>query len=255
MTSVKAMLTLKAGLLSVVIVALLSGCAYMRRGEDPGAPYAARQVWAVAPLLNESGTTRVDTARIADHLTQQLENVRGIDAVAVNRVLAAMESLEMRGVTSTSQARALRQALGVDGIVVGTVTAYDPYDPPKLGLSIELYLGERGPTAPSVDVRGLTRAATDQTQQPQPIDPDKPASVISAYFDAADPAVHERLIDYAEDRGNATGDAEQWQRYRISMDLYTEFVSHVVSERLLKAERQRLYRVPPTGQRVNDPAP
>ena len=249
MTSAKAMLTLLG------VALLLFGCQMnSRRGDaDLEAPYAKRQVWAVAPLANESGRLQVNGARVADHLTRQLEQADGLDVVAVNRVLAAMESLDMSAVRKPADAVKLRQALGVDALVVGTVTAYDPYDPPKLGLAVELYTGRDRPRA-RLDIRELTRAGTDQTVQPPPaVDPTKPVSVVSGFYDAADPDVRRKLKRYGSQRGaeapaegdllqriRGEEDPENWRLYRLSMDLYTEFVSHVVSERLLAAERSRL---------------
>ncbi|MFW6058753.1 MAG: hypothetical protein ACODAQ_01140 [Phycisphaeraceae bacterium] len=223
--------------------AMLSGCQLWQRdrAEPLRAPYGERQVWAVAPLGNESGTRWVDGARIADHITQQLENADGLDTVAVNRVLAAMESLEMDAVTSPDDAAALRRTLDVDGLVVGTVTAYDPYDPPKLGLAVELYTGPRHPRIAAPDVRELQQAATDESVQLPPLELDRPISLASGYFDAADADVRRRLKRYAGDRGREGVGEERWRLYRISMDLYTEFVSYEVSRRLLEAERQRLH--------------
>ncbi len=232
-------------LLSVSLLAL-PGCGTW--GHDDSsltAPYGERQVWAVAPLANESGTLQVDGARVADHLTQQLERAKGLDVVAVNRVLAAMESLGMAEVTSPDQAMKLRRTLGVDALLVGTVTAYDPYDPPKLGLAVELYTGPRRPCA-SLEIRELTHAATDTSAQPPAVDPLKPVSVVSGFYDAADPNVRQLMEQYAKERGSEAHAEENWRLYRISMDLYTEFVAYVVSDRLLAAERQRLQPVPAT---------
>lgn len=264
MTSAKVMLTqfaclmFRAALGLTVIGGPMAGCELWQRDKGPDplrAPYAERQVWAVAPLGNESGTRWVDGARLADHFVQQLQNAEGLDAVAVNRVLAAMESLEMETVASPDDAAALRETLDVDGLIVGTVTAYDPYDPPKLGLAVELYVGPRQPRLAAPDVRELQRAPSDRWVQPPPLDLKRPVSVVSTHLDAADPGVRQQLEHYASQRGREGVGEERWRLYRISMDLYTEFVSYEVSRRLLDAELQRLQPPPVAQDEDGDIAP
>lgn len=236
--------------LLTAIALLAGGCAlFGPRGADPlHSPYPTRRVWAVAPLRNESGSVQANGWSIADHLARHLENATNLDVLPVNRVLGAMEALSIVEITSAAQARQLLQSLSVDGLVVGTVTAYDPYDPPKLGLTIELYVDKRVEYLDAINVRRLTRAATDVGSLPNPPGLRQPVSTISAVFDAADPVVRSKLRRYAVNRGQMA-DSESWRLYRISMDLYSDFVSYVMSWRLLRAETQRV--TPATTQ----PAP
>ena len=248
MTSAKVMLSV-ATLMGCLV---MSGCSLFQGDKAPPleAPYADTQTWAVAPLRNESGSQQVDVLRVADHLTRQFEEAQGLSAVPVNRVIAAMESLELPELTNPEEAALLRETLGVDALVVGTVTAYDPYDPPELGLALELYTGPQIPRA-RIEIRKLTAAPTDETAQPREVDPGQPVTIVSGHYDAGVPRVRERLQDYGHERGaEASGDGG-WRRYRLSMDLYTEFVSYVAGERLLDAERQRLQ--PPATSTLSAP--
>lgn len=228
----------------LALVVGTAGCHY--RGAKPerlSAPYGDRQVWAVAPLRNESGSLHADGLKIADRLAQRLETVMGLDILPVNRVLAAMQSLQMQSVTSTEDAIRLRGVLGADGLVVGTVTAYDPYDPPKLGLTIELYVDPKRDSFRATDVRKLVRAATDEMSLPaMPHRPSQPVSVVSGFYDASDPAVRQKLHRYAAQHTGQDEDdpAQGWRLYQIDMDLYTEFVTYLVSQRLLRVEQERL---------------
>lgn len=229
----------------VALVVLTTGCHY--RGVKPAqrlsAPYGDRQVWAVAPLRNESGSLNANGLKAADQLAQRLETVMGLDTLPVNRVLAAMQSLEMSSVQSAEDVSKLRQVLGVDAMVIGSITAYDPYDPPKLGLTIELYFDPRRPSAHATDLRKLVRAPTgDQAVPDETFRPGPPVSVVSGFYDAADPGVHAQLVSYAEERDNVDkdGPARAWRLYQINMDLYTEFVTYLVSRQLLRVEQDRL---------------
>jgi len=238
MTSKQVMLAL--------IALLIGGCALIPKdqGTDPLiGPYSQRRVWAVVPLRNESGSLYADGAALADHLARHLEGASNIDVVPVNRTLAAMGALQMRtGPTSRAQVMQLLQDLDVDGMVVGTISAYEPYDPPKLGLSLELYVHPRVfRQLEEFHVRQLSRSATDEMSVPKGAGRiGQPVASVSAFLDAGDPVVRHKLERYAYDRGSSNEDVEAPVLYRISMDLYREFVAYVMSWRLLEAESQRL---------------
>lgn len=231
----------------LALVVCTAGCQYRgaKKPQNLSAPYGDRQVWAVAPLRNESGSLHADGLKTADQLAQRLETVMGLDVLPVNRVLAAMQSLEMREIATTEDAIQLRGVLGTDGLVVGTITSYDPYDPPKLGLAIELYIDPFRESLQSTDVRKLVRAATDEMSLPthHPNRPSQPVSVVSGFYDAADPLVHKKLMSYASRHGGDEDDQvpkRDRRLYQIDMGLYTEFVTYLVSQQLLRVEEQRL---------------
>lgn len=229
--------------LMLIATALLSsGCSLLGiGGADPlQSPYPTRRVWAIAPLRNESGSVQANGLILADHLARQLENASNLDVLAVNRVLAAMESLRMSQVNTPDQAKQLLRTLGADGLVVGTITAYDPYDPPKLGLAVELYLNDQIDQLDSLDVRQLAQRSTDPAAPATPQGSRfQPVSTVSTVMDAAAPEVRRRLQRYASNRGQKSS-AQSWNLYRINIDLFSEFVSYVVSWRLLQAEKTRL---------------
>ncbi|MCC7192095.1 MAG: hypothetical protein IT444_04860 [Phycisphaeraceae bacterium] len=248
-------MTSKQVMLTLAVIYLTACAALPRRGADPlVAPYGERRVWAVAPLRNESGSLSVDTAALADHLARHLENAENLDVLPVNRVLAAMDAMRMAEIITPADALKVLNVLQCDGLIVGTVTSYDPYDPPKLGMAIELFTSQRFEERHITDVRAISSAATDTGPLPA-IRQKQPVTVISAYFDAADPDVRRKIARYATDR-RVTRDPdfvfqkneEQPERmYRISMDLYSEFVSYVMSWRLLHAETIRLAPPPTTA--------
>ncbi len=228
----------------VFLAALVVGCsAPPRRAAELRGPYVDRQLFAVVPLRNESGSAYADGVRLADRLNEQLTLTAQIDTVPVNRVLAAMDRLGLSEVTTKSQALALRQTLGVDGLLVGSITTYDPYDPPKLGINVELYLNPRHESA-AFDIRKLSRAATDHGFRLEGYTAhDQPVTALSTFFDAAHPSVQDRMAYYARHRGTDYGQTSADARlYRISTDLYTDFVAYEVCARLMHAETRRIIR-------------
>lgn len=201
-------------------------------------------LWAVVPPNNESGVSIVREDRIGDAIVGAVQGVRGVRCLPINRTLAMMESMGIRHVTTETEAISLANALGVDGIVVGSVTAYDPYDPPTLGLAMALYaragaLSHR--TNVDLDPHALSMAFTDFGRFDGARFNGTPFSVVSEHLDARDHGVLLELRRYAEGRSDRTS-ALGWRVYTASMELYTKFVAHHTVGRLIDEEWLRLTR-------------
>jgi len=129
------------------------GTEYIRR-----LPREGRAIWAVAPAINLSGQREVDPLLQADLVYEQVQQVRGLTVVPVNRVAEVFAGLEIDQVQSAEQAALVCDLLGCDALLVPTVTAYDPYDPPKLGASLHLFRKSGTYARPAnVDPRELAR--------------------------------------------------------------------------------------------------
>ncbi|MBC7782772.1 MAG: hypothetical protein H7144_02950, partial [Burkholderiales bacterium] len=102
-------------------------------------PGAERRVWAVAPVINLSGQRGVDPLLQADILYQQMQTIEGLTVIPVDRVAQAYVSLQIEQVQTPEQAIAVAELLGCQGLVVATVTQFDPYNPPKFAGSIQLF--------------------------------------------------------------------------------------------------------------------
>lgn len=242
-----------------VLGALLTGCAKAPELVAPEvlvSPYdtaGADVLWAVVPLANESGTSTVDPLAVSDQLVAKITEVEGLAGVPMNRTLAAMRSLGMNAVRSGADARRLAETLGADGIIVGTITAYDPYNPPKIGLALALFAREPSATgvstSESVEPRKLQRAYSEGGPVPGGPIGERPAVVVSEELEGANHAVQMSVKRYAEGRHSPTS-ALGWKRYLASMDLYTEFASYWTVKRLLDEERMRLAK--PAGEVVSN---
>src|SRR5690606_15144290 len=90
------------------------GCA-----TDPGdlrpphvlvAPYDATDgnvLWAVAPLVNESGTTDANSMAVSGAGVALITETRGLPAVPLNRTIGAIRALGRTPVANVADARAL----------------------------------------------------------------------------------------------------------------------------------------------------
>ena len=189
---------------------LLAACAHREGVLTPPqrtvAPYAtgADVLWAVVPLRNESGTTDPDIAVISDKLVAALEEVEGVRAVPLNRTLQAMHALGLeQGPKTPGDARKLAQAMGVDGVLVGSLTAWDPYTP-TLGLALGLFArpgAMREETGEPLNPRDLTASGTGHQPAPDRFS-ERPLSSVSEHLDAKN---HQVLLDvktYANGRSD-----------------------------------------------------
>lgn len=250
-----------SALCALMLTTLLTGCATpapeLTTPEVLVSPYQAdrsQPLWAVAPLRNESGTSIAENMALADELVARVQEVRGLACVPMNRVLGAMRAIGLYEINTPADARMLAQTLGVDGVIVGSITSWDPYDPPRIGLTLGLF--GRGPTMNpgttpgTVDSRDIQRSPTERT--PTRFD-DRPLSVIVSHYDARNHEVLMSVQRYASGRTDYRAPLG-WRSYTANMDQYTQFVAFQALSQLLDAERLRLARATPAPTPAPNPA-
>lgn len=216
------------------------------------APYqsaAGEVLWGVVPLRNESGTLLVDPYRVTDKVVGAAAQVQGVRTLPLNRTLEAMRALQMDEPRTPADIERLAQVMGVDGLIVGSITAYDPYDPPVLGLSLALHArtGSTGRSGSALNVDALRHRTTEGEPPARSNFQEAPASVVSVHLDGKSHQVQMDAKTYAEGRHDAAG-ALGWRRYLASMDLYTEFAAWHAVRRLLDQEWMRLARAEAAGE-------
>src|SRR5689334_12575062 len=203
-------------------------------------PLRKREIWAVAPAVNLSGYRDADPLLQADIVFQQLQQVRGLTIIPVNRVVEVYATLKIDKVQSSEQAALVCDLLGCDALVVPTVTAYDPYDPPKLGASIQLLSRPMTFVRPvNVDPRDLARQAAPKAVDPTPTAPHMDMVQAVGMFDASNGSVREALNGYVTGRHDPVGPMGS-KEYLASMDRYCSFVYHeLIGDVLNKAAIRR----------------
>jgi hypothetical protein len=213
-----------------VLAAAVGGCARLTPPDVLASPYPDLQLWAVAPFANESGVSTVDGYRVADLFTQEVQEVQGINTVPVNRVVAAMRHANLRAVESPEDAMLLIRMLDVDALVVGTVTAWEPYPPPTMGMAVQLFAGGADARRP-VDPRELVRAPSGDAALGE-LGPPHAVAQAAGVFDARNHQTLTWLKAYASGR---TEPEEPFgtEVYLMDMELYTQFVSHRLIHDLL----------------------
>ncbi len=203
--------------LSILCLFCLIGCAsntpeYGR--EIPvSLPDKKPQTWAVAPAINLSGESGVDPLLQSDIVFQQLQQVRGLTVIPVNRVVEVYVAMGIDRVQTEQQAGQVCAALSVDGLVVPTITIYDAYNPPKLGAALQLF----SPSQKADAVRFVQSVGM---------------------YDAANGSIRDALDIYAEGRYEPKGPLGV-KEYLVNMDRYCGFVYHSLIRDLLKKQAGR----------------
>jgi hypothetical protein len=120
---------------------MLTGCTMLPRCEREKTlhnPFPQISKIAITPFFNLSHEPTLDGRRVALAYFNELQQVPGFEVVPVGVVEEAMRQyrIPMRG---AEDARRLAQILNVDAVVIGAVTDYTPYYPPRMALQVEWY--------------------------------------------------------------------------------------------------------------------
>ena len=211
----------------------LAGCVSEKRVEPvmiPNSGMGAMTI-AVAPAINVSGSTDFDPSRFADLMASELSHADGVSVIPVSRVLGVLAVDGLETVVSPSHALELTRRLGADAILVFSVTEYDPYDPPRIGITAQLYGTRTGAGAGSLDPVALSRTAR-LTGADGRREADGVLSQSQRVFDASHNAVVEDVRRFWQKRN---GDASPfgWRRYVVDQRAYIRFCCHATIARLL----------------------
>lgn len=208
-------------------------------------PYLADReiVWAVAPLANASGVSTVDTLLIADRLVNTLRESRGVTARPVNDTIAAMRALRMPTVATAGDAIALAVALDADALIIGTVTSWDPYNPPELGITISLFgRNETMQLDPlAFDPRPL-QGATSDTDFRRGTGTAGALTTVALHLDASNESVRRDIRRFAEGRHDPDS-ALGWEGFVESMERFEQYACYRAVSELYARERVRLARL------------
>jgi len=204
-----------------------SGCGpYARRVEPVVVPnrLTGPITIAVAPALNQSGSVDFDRNRFADLMASELSYAEGVKVVPVNRVLALLGAQELESVESPEHAMELVRLLGVDGLLVFAVTDYDPYEPPILGITCQLYGTRVGATLGGMDPVTLSRQPTDGVSVSPAATPGLLGET-QRFFDASHESVIDGIQRFAKKRG-ANGSPYGWRLYVVSQQHFIRYCCH-----------------------------
>lgn len=227
-------------LAAICLTAFDAGCQTTQVQREYRNPYPQPRSLAVVPFINQSGSENLDVLAVTDEFYTELQLVEGFTVVPVNRVLAAMNQLGLNGISSPEDAFSIADNLGVDGVIIGSITQYDPYPPPRVGMAVQLYVREqRKNTALTPMIHSNRVPWCDRPNLSIcPLAPNYDRHGLARILDADQKDVVERLKKYAQTRTGQQRPA-RWQSYTTQRN-YLRFVAHEIIGELIAQEKNWL---------------
>jgi len=198
-----------------------TGCsAFDRR---PGPQTAPQTITvAVAPVLNLSGSRDWDVLKVTDFLASELQQFPGVTVIPINRSLATLAEQGKTVVDTPDTALWLAEELRADATVVAAITEYNPYDPPIVGLIIQLYTPASAGATRGLDAVAASRNATDFAPAGDIATAGDRPLQIQRVFNASDTRVLDEMKDYGKLREGRES-PHDWQVHAKSQELFVRF--------------------------------
>lgn len=131
-------------------LALLGGCQWIPTiSREPVVfnPFPQLSRVAVVPFFNLSSEPTVDGRQFALAYAAELQSIQGFEVIPVGVVENKLREYQItfsQGQDGAVEARKLAQLLGADAVVIGAVTDFTPYYPPRCGIDVEWYAANPG---------------------------------------------------------------------------------------------------------------
>lgn len=227
--------------LAVVVASSLSaGCVGLGGGgEKLYNSLRGVETVVVAPMMNLSTNPEVDTVAFTEALASELAQVEGLSVVPLGRVYQYLSVNRMSTVGSPEEARSLAKVFRAQATLVAAVTEYDPYDPPRMGLSVQMYTDGTLPSAQGT--AGFDPVAAARAAVPFPVTDDassRPRDVVSRVFSGRSTEVQELAKLYAK-RRLADDSPYGWRRFLVDQREFQRLCCYgVIREMLGESARE-----------------
>jgi hypothetical protein len=111
---------------------------------------------AIAPFINLSHERAVDGRRFAQAYFTELQKVPGFEVLPVGVTEAVIVENNLH-LNQPDDVLKLARILNVDAVVVGAITDYAPYYPPRIGYQVEWYSPHPVAFYPGIQIEPQTR--------------------------------------------------------------------------------------------------
>jgi hypothetical protein len=135
----------------IVIISIASGCNLVpdvKRKPQYHNPFPQISKVAVMPFRNQSQEPTLSGARVSMAYYDELQSIRGFEVVPFGVVENQLAFFEQRVlghlVGSSEDFQQFAKHLGVDAVLQGAITDYDPYYPPRMTLKVNWYAANAG---------------------------------------------------------------------------------------------------------------
>jgi len=130
--------------LTILLLLLASGCSLLpNRYVVPVVhnPFPQLQKIAIVPFFNQTDEPTVDGRQFAMAYFEELQRIPGFEVTPIGVVETAIRQyrVQLNDLHSPEDVRRLAQLLNVDAVVIGAVTDFTEYYPPRCALRVEWY--------------------------------------------------------------------------------------------------------------------
>lgn len=133
-----------------VCLLILGGCQFLPQiAREPSVfnPFPQLSRVAVVPFFNHSAEPTVDGRQFALSYAAELQSIPGFEVIPVSIVESKLSEYHLTfggAQGGPIDARKLAQLLHADAVVIGAVTDFSPYYPPRCGIEVEWYAANPG---------------------------------------------------------------------------------------------------------------
>jgi hypothetical protein len=152
-----------------------------------------------------------------------------------------MRQVGLAEIRTLDEARSILRLVGGDGIVVGTITGWNPYDPPRFGANI-LLVADEAEVQAAFESRRLTGGTGAVASNPDA--PARTLTEVVAFFDATNHTVRGQVREYAKSNDDVTDGFDPPERYYLMVfDHWLDFAASELVSTLVDRERARVTSV------------
>ena len=203
---------------------LIAGCTPLPAKPEPLPPIT---VVAVLPFANQANGS-FDGDEFGNILASELAKIAGVRVVRPSQIRAELQPGET--LTSITDAVRAGRRARADAVMACSITDYDPYDPPKVGVSVQfLRVSVQALGAPDLD-----RLMQSASWKRGPLTMDRAGHGIAAFeeiYDAHEGRTRSDLIAYARKQVEGDSAFAHEREFLAVQSRYLQFVSSRVVRR------------------------
>jgi len=220
-----------------LVMLAVSGCSNADKGPEMVFANPFRpNVWTVAviPFKNDSGSEALNTIAMTDEFYTELATVQdNVQVLSVNAVMAAQHKLGLTKIRNEDDLSAIAEELGADALFVGKITRYQPYQPPLIGIVVQIFEQRTPGALDESDERDFDPSVLGRQPTEFELNSDSIMQAVvqvNDVFDAGNKEVIGQVEEYSSSQAKET---PLGINKVLTSTGYMRFVSHQVIGRLL----------------------
>lgn len=220
------------------LLVLLAGCSFenVKYKTYPWNPYPDVETVAVFPfIVQDRDFVGLDGIEFANIFASELLKFGGFSVVRPRLLLADIQnSRDPVNLTRIDDLLRFARRHKADAVILAEITDFDPYEPPKIGLSLQLL---------RVEARSLSDAEVDRMVQssswrrgPLPMTREGAPHWIGAFervYDAHQESVREEIIAYSQAQDDRDTPYEREREFLAVQSRFQQFVSNQVINEII----------------------